>query len=145
MALDDQMKGKRESLRRLFRTYTVFPLVLFLVLISLWIATNYYRHQVHQKEYVTMFLDESGLTIQASRSMLEMQVIETRTLIDNELESIENREQGLMTGHVIDRSEWAAKKDKLNMLLDFLDLERTDQLYIDIEYALADIDKILSS
>lgn len=74
-----------------------------------------------------------------------MQVLETRQLIDDELELIENSKQGSTTGHLVDRTEWAAKKDELSIILDYLVIKRTDQLYIDIESAIADIEKILSS
>ncbi|MYD46456.1 MAG: hypothetical protein F4W92_08900 [Gammaproteobacteria bacterium] len=141
------MKGKIniDSIRRAFSPYTVFLLVMFLVLLSLWIAAKYYRYQAHQQEHFTFSLDETGLTIQISRFKLEMQVLETRTLIDNELELIENSKQSLITAHLIDKTEWTTRKDELLRLLDYLVLKSTDRLYLDIESAVADIEEILSS
>ena len=147
MDLDDQMYGKRESGRRVrvFTPYTVFLLVMFIVLLSLWIALKYYQHQEDEQEYLTISLDELGVSTQISRFKLEMQVLETQELIDDELELIENSKQSLMTAHLIDRTEWTATKDELLRILYGVSLEPTDQLYIDIEAAIADIDRILSS
>ncbi len=94
---------------------------------------------------MTISLDELGVSTQISRFKLEMQVLETQELIDDELELIENSKQSLMTAHLIDRTEWTATKDELLRILYGVSLEPTDQLYIDIEAAIADIDRILSS
>lgn len=74
-----------------------------------------------------------------------MQVLEIRKLIDNELDSIVNSKQDVKTAHLVDRTEWTSKKDGLKRILDHVSLKPTDQLYVDIESAIADIDRILSS
>ncbi|MXZ56788.1 MAG: hypothetical protein F4227_00330 [Gammaproteobacteria bacterium] len=147
MDLDDQTKDKRDSVRRIrvFTPYTIVLLVMFLVLLSLWIALQYYRGQGHQQVHLTVSLEELGITTEVARFRLEMQVLEIRNLIENELDSIENSKQDVKTAHLVDRTEWTAKKDELKRILDHVSLKPTDQLYVDIESAIADIEKILSS
>ena len=73
MDLDDQMKDKRESVRRVrvLTPYTLVLLVMFLVFLSLWIALQYYRGQGHQQEHLTVSLEELGITTEVARYRLE--------------------------------------------------------------------------
>ncbi|MXZ45138.1 MAG: hypothetical protein F4Z01_09265 [Gammaproteobacteria bacterium] len=137
------MKTKRASNHRVFKVFMVISIALILALLGLLVSLNYLQY-LHERTFSSVaFEDELGTTIPVSRSMVETFVSRTRFQIEKELESIESSKQGSVTEHVIDRTKWIETKDVLEKLRDSEKISRFDQLYRDIESALADIDSIL--